>query len=113
MDTNVIYTIVGIVITVIIAAYFAIASHTVGRTQAFAQIVQLTDVIRYAVKEADTFYNMPDAEKYNYVAAIAAGWLKDRGVSVPADVLRQLIEGAVELVHKAKSDGTIYSGDKQ
>jgi len=95
--------VVTAVITVIVAAYFAWASHTAGRVKALAQIVELTEAVNVAVRAADSFYQKTDTEKYVYVFAEAKRFMSDRGVSIPDDILRQLIEGAVRLIHRAQT----------
>ena len=84
------------------------AAFATGGAQTLTRIVKLVDVISIAVKEADKFQHYTDAQKYKYVADIASKSLSDWGISVPADVVQKLIEGAVKLIHRQSN--TIYSG---
>jgi uncharacterized membrane protein len=103
MDTNQIIALVAVVVFIAAILYFLWLARTVGRAQAIEQLTQLADVIRYAVNEANAMYEISNDDKYSHVFVIASDWLHDRGIEIPADNIRQMIEGAVDIVKRAKN----------
>ena len=100
MDT---WTIIIFAAVIAAVGYFAWASHAMGRTKALAQLTELTEAVNVFVRAADGFYQKTDAEKYAYVFDESKKFLAARNISIPDDILRQLIEGAVELIHRAQA----------
>ncbi len=95
--------IIGGVITVASFIYAAWASHAAGGAKAMENLLKLNEAVNVAVRAADSFYQKTDEQKYSYVFTEAKRFMADRGISIPDEILRQLIEGAVELVHRAQA----------
>ena len=103
MDTTqIVYTVVALLL-VVGAGYLLYVTRAFGKDEAIRQLVEFSEIVRYAVSEANKMYEMSNDDKYSYVYKIASSWLKDRGVNLPAEAIRQLIEGAVDIVKRAKN----------
>jgi hypothetical protein len=90
-------------LAVLAALVFAyLTGRASGKLGTLKEVVELADLIRAAVKEAENFYTKSSAEKYDFVAGRAALWLSDKGYKIPAETVRQLIEGGVDIIHKLR-----------
>jgi len=98
--TGLVFAVIGVV--VFIASLWAAGA--ISSANMLKNIKELTEVINLSVEKADTFDHMTDAQKYDYVAEFTSTTARDRGIDVSPELMRQLIEGAVKLVHRREAD---------
>ena len=89
-------------IAVAVVGYLLYVAHAFGAQKAQTQFVKLTNIIRTVVNQADAIGSMTNEQKYKFVSDEVSYTLDDWGWKVPPEVVRQMIEGAVDIIHKAQ-----------
>ena len=86
-------------------AYLLYLAHTFGAQKALDKLAKLSGFILDLVDDAD-WQSGTNAERYKYVSEQVSLFLRDEGMNLPPEIVEQMIEGAVKVIHRAKEQPT-------
>lgn len=101
MDNQILIYSIVTVIALVVVAYLVYIARAFGAQKALSEMSELSNFILELVDAAEKDGGS-GSQKYKDVSDAVSFFISDKGIKLPPELIEQMIEGAVKLVHRAQ-----------